>query len=376
MLEEFLMLANGLASMAALTLVYGVVQRKVFDRSYRHVVLGFAFGAGATLAMLQPIPILPGVFVDARSLFIGFAGAFVGWRGALVAFGVAAAARLAIGGPGAVAGVVNLTLAAGMGLLWPYAVVRLRLRGLWRLLLLGAMISLSLLALLLLPAEVRWVSIREAAPAAALANLIGAVLLGSLIERERRTADYERKTQIEADTDPLTGLHNRRSFERIYEKMKRAAGARSVALLLVDVDRFKEINDSHGHDVGDAVLQTVAEAMRRSVRGSDIIARLGGDEFGVLLPNISKPEAAEAGARLHSHLRLALDIHGKETINVTASVGGVHLPVSTMPIRDFIQKADMALYAAKVAGRDRFIFEEHSELPSINRKMTEAMSSH
>ncbi|HEY0630924.1 MAG TPA: EAL domain-containing protein [Thermoleophilaceae bacterium] len=152
----------------------------------------------------------------------------------------------------------------------------------------------------------------------------------------------------QATTDPLTGVANRRSFyNSLTAELKRAERMSTpVTLVLIDLDGFKEINDTHGHPFGDGVLQTIAEKVRGSLRATDVIARVGGDEFAILLPATPRDAAAAMITRARD--------------DATASVGGIPLTwsagVATFPTdaRDgttLVECADAALYCAKSAGQ-------------------------
>jgi diguanylate cyclase (GGDEF)-like protein len=146
-------------------------------------------------------------------------------------------------------------------------------------------------------------------------------------------------------TDALTGVSNRRHFDaRLREETARAARHRQpLALLLVDVDRLKDINDRDGHAAGDAALVAVAAALVGSCRATDVAARYGGDEFAVLAPMTLRGEAIELAQRIRAHLRA----HATVTVSI-----GVADSESSVPL---CQAADRALYAAKAAGRDRVL---------------------
>lgn len=154
-------------------------------------------------------------------------------------------------------------------------------------------------------------------------------------------------------TDALTGLDNRRSAERHLDRLD-AAAARSggeVGLLLVDVDRFKLLNDRHGHPVGDAVLRVVAERLCAAARDADVVARWGGEEFAVLLPGADAHAALRAGRRLCAAVGAAPVVVDGVAIDVTVSVGTASAAGGAM--QGLVAAADAALYRAKAEGRNR-----------------------
>ncbi len=161
-----------------------------------------------------------------------------------------------------------------------------------------------------------------------------------------------------AETDVLTGLPNRRKLEqRLREELQRAQRMRhSLALLLLDVDHFKDFNDRHGHAVGDVVLKTLALVFKREVREIDLVARSGGEEFTFVLPGTDGAEALHAAERI----RMAVAEEGvvlgnAERLSVTVSVGVACYPQSADSVEAVMTCADRALYAAKHAGRDRSV---------------------
>lgn len=160
----------------------------------------------------------------------------------------------------------------------------------------------------------------------------------------RRTRELLTQLQEAADQDGLTGLLNYRAFRgRLDGEVERASREGGpICLVLIDVDRFKEINDRFGHPEGDRVLLSLAVRLRRWVRSYDVVARTGGDEFAVVLPNMGL-EAAVAAAE-----RMRADAEGG--VRLSAGVAE-HRGGET--VADWIDRADRALYAAKASGRDR-----------------------
>jgi diguanylate cyclase (GGDEF)-like protein/PAS domain S-box-containing protein len=169
--------------------------------------------------------------------------------------------------------------------------------------------------------------------------------------------DAERRLQELARNDPLTGLPNRREFEtRLVQALARAGRSRrAMAVIFLDVDHFKSINDSHGHAAGDAVLKTFATRIRAAVRTTDTVARLAGDEFVVILEGLhDDAEASHVAAKLVDTIREPMPLAGGGLIGVTTSVGMACWGGTGDGAEDILDRADRALYRAKAAGRDTF----------------------
>jgi diguanylate cyclase (GGDEF)-like protein len=169
-------------------------------------------------------------------------------------------------------------------------------------------------------------------------------LAAQLKDSRARIAELEARV----DVDPLTDVLNRRGFERELRRslayVKRYAV--SAALVYVDLDDFKPVNDRHGHGAGDLVLKTIAAALLRAVRASDVVGRLGGDEFVVMLWNVSGAEAAIKAAELEAAVYGAPVRFGASTLAVGASAGVALLGPLDTPA-DVIARADAAMYARK-----------------------------
>ena len=191
--------------------------------------------------------------------------------------------------------------------------------------------------------ELRWVEVT-------LRNLFGNPAVDGLVSTYRdvteRRATQERLI-YDANHDPLTGLANRAAFLRGLEQSFADAelGTRTPAVLFVDLDGFKQVNDVHGHQCGDALIIAVAEMLRRSVPGSDIVGRLGGDEFGVVLTSVASAEyAVEVAKRILAEMDLPVLIEGQE-FHARASIG---VAIAESDNADeLLHHADLAMYAAK-----------------------------
>ncbi len=194
--------------------------------------------------------------------------------------------------------------------------------------------------------------------------------------------DHEAELAHRASHDALTGLPNRSMLlsllsAAVAERADRHDDGRCLALLFLDVDRFKTVNDSLGHGTGDELLCRVAERLGTTLRPHDTLARLGGDEFTVLLPDIALGEATTVAARLQDSLREPIDINGT-TFRPTVSIGVVETSDTAEPT-DLLRWADAAMYEAKAGGRNRVaIFDERmraevSERNELDRDLTGAV---
>lgn len=156
---------------------------------------------------------------------------------------------------------------------------------------------------------------------------------GELLDAGRRTV----RSRLAAQTDTLTGIGNRRAFDRALDDV----GSGPAAVVVVDLDGLKEVNDTEGHAAGDALITAAATALRQSSRGDDVVARLGGDEFGLVLPDIGRSAAGAVVARLEASLRAA---------GVSASIG-IAIADAGTDARTALAAADADMYATKVRRR-------------------------
>jgi two-component system cell cycle response regulator len=164
-----------------------------------------------------------------------------------------------------------------------------------------------------------------------------------------------------AVTDSLTGLHNRRYGMYQLDRMMAQPG-RGVTVMLLDIDHFKQVNDTHGHRAGDEVLRLVARRLRAQLRGSDLLARIGGEEFLVALPDADGKTALDCAERLRAAIAGAEFSIGKKTppLGITLSVGlALAGPGNNETAQSLIDRADAALYGAKAHGRDQVTLAAH-----------------
>ena len=181
------------------------------------------------------------------------------------------------------------------------------------------------------------------------------VISGRLVDLQLELRTYKRASS-EAQYDPLTGLLNRSTFVERLERIMTLSEQKGVmaGVLFVDLDKFKYVNDTFGHDIGDELLRQVARVLKETVRQEDIVARLGGDEFMLVISALKEPAAAAIVAnKIVKRLNTPFKIHGKD-INIGASVGISIYPDDGETAGELIKAADTAMYSVKASGKNRY----------------------
>lgn len=178
-------------------------------------------------------------------------------------------------------------------------------------------------------------------------------LLCGLIYPLRNATLYKQAQQM-AHTDPLTKTQNRIAFNDMIEREYRLANRNNhhLSLIFIDIDYFKSINDTYGHECGDIALASVANLLRNSIRCSDLVFRYGGEEFVILLSETSVDKASEIAERVRITIENHTLAYGMQTINMTVSLGISSL-LGNDSTQSFINRADRALYHAKLTGRNK-----------------------
>lgn len=167
---------------------------------------------------------------------------------------------------------------------------------------------------------------------------------------------YQRKLEVMASTDKLTGATNRQMFEEYFSHSLQNAesSATPVSVILLDIDYFKSVNDNFGHSIGDLVIKTVANIIRRQLRSEDIVCRWGGEEFLLLLPNIDLSHAADMAERIRESIAERKISVNEHEIGITVSSGVAQYKLGESRA-DLINRVDVALYQAKDRGRDQVV---------------------
>lgn len=186
-------------------------------------------------------------------------------------------------------------------------------------------------------------------------------------ELQKQLVDKNQQLEQMAATDPLTGLYNRRHFARVLDQLFAEAERYNtdLACIMIDMDGFKQLNDSCGHQVGDQLLQLTGRVIRNNLRRADVAARYGGDEFVVLLPQAGRDEAAYAAERIRDEYKIATAALLKRPGGLTMSIG-IASSRNNHPVAgdQLVASADAALYRAKEAGRDRVILATDTRQPA------------
>ena len=199
--------------------------------------------------------------------------------------------------------------------------------------------------------------LRRASEVGALGYITDPTDLDLLLARTRTLLEFKAYLDVceeAAFTDHLTGLANRRRFER---QLEREVGrtlrfGHPFALLMIDIDNFKNLNDSFGHDAGDDAIRRISKVLSEGTRGIDLAARIGGEEFAVLLVETNQQGGSEVADRLRLAIRsLEIPSGGR----ITASFGVAECPTDAQTVTDILKAADVALYEAKEKGRDQVV---------------------
>lgn len=366
MLDGFLIVLRAMVLIAAAIFAVSTLKRFCINRLVRSALFGLIFGLAALLAMADPLMIEDGIFVDARNLFIGFAGAFAGYLGGIITFVIVAIARFFIGGAGVGPALISNLFALIAGVIWFYFFHNKSPKSALSLVYLGMGISLSVGAVLLLPEPHGKNVFLQISPYLITCYIIGSILFGMLIFNEDNFLQRNLKLILEADTDPLTSALNRRGFE---SKFQRALNDRSAAaensgsvLIVFDIDNFKSVNDKYGHHTGDLVLKRVVQIVKSHLKSNDLIGRLGGDEFAVSIFNITRDEANFLVRRLQKELSFVLTNPADNLlISISVSVGAIFSPVGGIVLSDILQKADDHMRMVKGNGKDGVVFVDFSK---------------
>lgn len=349
---------QSLGIVSTVSLLYDVMLKRFANRVGKRLGVALVFVVGGVGSMALPLETSPGVVFDLRAVFLVLAGSYGGWVATLATVLATSAFRLWEGGIGVHSGLLSILVAAGVGT--AFARLSGQLPMSWpRLVILGVASPASLLSIFVLPWEMAGPLLAQIALPMALANIVGVVVVGEILNRERGRVETERRLCEEATKDGLTGLATRRVFDRDGPALAAAAAAAAAgtpySVMLIDLDHFKLINDVHGHAAGDAVLRHVGSIVTSVLRHADLVARYGGEEISVVLPG----RDAQTGRNVAERVRTAIAGMAFDSVGgpacVTASVGVFTSTSGAESLEQALDRADQALYRAKRSGRNRVV---------------------
>lgn len=359
MLDLFLHLLQNTGMLALAAIAYGVLVSRIQGMA-GDLLLGLLFGLGAVLSMLTPVELLPGIFVDTRSPMIILASFFGGPIAAAASGAIALSYRMYLGGAGLAPAIAANLVAIAIGLAAHYLfhadTYKARKR---HVLILAAASPITMVGALLLPADLALSLVPDYLLPVVAVRVIGVAFLGLVMLGEQNRSRTEARVRRLAYVDELSGLANRRAFsghlDREWKRWERYK--ESFSVVLVDIDRFKVVNDTFGHPTGDRVIQRLAEIMLEESRGSDLVARTGGEEFGLILPYTTSATAYIVAERIRARVEREEVVAEEGRIRFTVSLG-VSADVDNYPsMSKCLSGADHALYEAKHLGRNTVVID-------------------
>lgn len=192
--------------------------------------------------------------------------------------------------------------------------------------------------------------------------MFGVFISAYLILEMKNRKRLETRIEHLAYYDPLTNLPNRTLFQQLSKQMLARAerNQKKLAVLFIDLDNFKSVNDRCGHELGDDLLKTIAGRMKTELRAGDLLCRMGGDEFVSVLEINAEEEASAAAKRINAIVSRPL-IHNSQEFSIRSSIGISIYPTDDEDIESLIRNADRAMYRAKAAGGDRWVFYENTD---------------
>ncbi len=359
-MQEARDLILNLALLIAIAVVYQIAtSRFSLPSMASRLIVGVAFGLIAVVGMIFPLTIIAGLIFDGRSVILSLAALFGGPVVAGVAAAIAGAYRYWIGGPGMLVGIMSIAVSTAIGLAFHAYRQRLTrpLRGL-ELYALGLLVQIAMLGLFMLLPNGESI-VRRLGPVLMLTYPLATLFLGLLFQ------DYENQARVRehlhhlAYYDVLTGLPNRAMLiERLQQVLLGPATAGQAYLLaILNLDRFKIVNDARGHDFGRGLLKAIALRLR-ALLPRDFVARIGSDEFAAIV-DCSHADARGTAKLLEDlvqSLRAPIRV-GEEELSIGASLGATLLAAEHVDrASDALRRADTALHKAKLCGGSRSVF--------------------
>jgi diguanylate cyclase len=348
---QFQILLAPVVAMLGLAFLLSSAMRHFHQTKYEQLAFGLLFGLTLVLGMTNPLSLGEGLIFDVRTLLTGAAVAFVGPIAGLITVAFGVICRIYVGGAGTASGLVGLVLAFCLAFAWAHFGKDRIKRPVLRDAFLGLAVTPSIIALFLLPFDLAMSLFYTILPTLLVCNVAGAIAIGWVFRREARYFLEAQEMQSIAQTDHLTNLLNRRGMDCEVDATKFDA-TRGHAVFYFDIDDFKGINDTYGHDTGDASLAIVAARIKDIIRGETVFARQGGDEFSLYVPGLEARDMQAVADRFCSAISGQKFSHNNQVFPVSISLGG-YWSKQNLPLQDMINNADAQLLLAKRAGKNR-----------------------
>ena len=304
--------------------------------------------------MTFPLRFAPGIIFDLRHVFLILAGPFGGLPAALLTAAATGGLRFLEGGVGLYPGLAGIAISTtiGLGFAWlngnrDYTLAKVSL--------LGLLSSVSITSLFVLPLPIAMELLGRISIPIIIVNFVGVLIAAESLNRFRVQMHREESLARDSSTDPLTGLSNRRAFDVQGPELALNGIQKKgrYALMIIDIDRFKSINDTFGHASGDKVLKQVADAIASHARDDDLVVRYGGEEIALVLPGCDETRTAMIADRIREGIENSTVEVSGINLKVTVSIGYVVVDKPGMGFWSAFEQADSALYRAKNAGRNR-----------------------
>lgn len=371
-------LVNNIALLVALVTIYQVVAFRIPNHGLAQpIIVGTLFGAVGILGMMTPIHFAGGLIFDGRSVILSVAGLFGGPLVAVISASLMSMYRIWLGGIGAITGTTVILASAAIGVAFHFYYARtIRRLSALQFYIMGLVVHCAMLGImLLLPGQLGLRVLLELGLVIILLYPIATMLVALLIQDYAEQQESRKKLHRLAYYDSLTGLPNRQYLlEKLTDAM-RQPHEHSRLLLLINLDRFKMLNDARGHLVGDQMLCALTARLSEHMKEGDVLARMSADEFAVLL---HMPEERFRDMNMWSQyvaekIQAAIKfptVLGEDEVSISSSIGIASFQADGDTASNILRRADTAMHRAKQNGGNQSVIFELDMASSVEHKYT------